>query len=395
MKRYYTDSKQRQESDLKMIRTFPLPVVYFKRLPPLFCFSIGALLAVIITAFVLGERATQKHIDLIDNYGTVMVEWAAQDAAGPIVSHNLVGLHAVMLDVVEQPRVRVASVHDVEQVLLVQAGAVAPQGDDLIFSAPIPLNESMGGYVTISMDVSYSGESALQWALIGISILLLVMASLALYEARGDAWVLKSRSFGSERALDDSSESTGLDERTSLRELEPIDAEEVVPNWMYADLILVLSNYSRLEQQLSDVAFSRRVTHFERQLNDILALYGGSQMDNQHSGGVYNLRFKSVVSRSEAIFGAICSAFLIQSTEQKNKIRFHLLAHVCTDEGDLRLGRSILGIFVQSHLIDDFLRERLVLATVEGERMLVTGLKGTYALLLESQTQQLQSFSIG
>ncbi|MCR6652518.1 MAG: hypothetical protein NVV73_13970 [Cellvibrionaceae bacterium] len=175
-----------------MLKQISLPLIHWRRLPPVFFLSVGALLGLSLAAFVLGERGVQKNNELLQEYGNALAQLTAKSVVDASISNDLVSMHAMMQDVQAQPRVIMAAVHDLGQSLLVQAGQPQPGVVSQSFSAPIPLHDSIAGHATITLNADFPGESALRWALAGTALLLLLLAGFALYDTRGLAWELRT-----------------------------------------------------------------------------------------------------------------------------------------------------------------------------------------------------------
>lgn len=423
-----------------MLSRLILPRIEFRLLPPLFCLSVGALFGLLIVTFVLGERANQKQAELLREYGSALAHISAQDVIDSSISSDLVSMHAVMQRVVAQPRVLRAAVHDLEQQLLVQAGQSSLRDYDTtqVFSAAIPLHDSIAGHVTITMDAGFPGESAVKWTLTGMSILLLILAGLALYESRGVAWYFQSKpqsepepepesepefeavgdnlAFNGEEALMEElmeeadhyfhdqnvidAERTGDDGVSSGVEDDPADptdaeGDQVLalppePIIMHSDLIIALPNRARLEQQLNGERFLQLTSQFDKALHEVLPLYGGALVGANADASIVCMRFTSTESVAEAAFRAICSAYLVHGLTQSSRIRLQLVAEVCHPDSDVKLAITETGIFIQKPLADPFLLSRIDTETVSDQRLRFQGFKGTFASLLQRQQQQLQ-----
>lgn len=388
-------------SDLPMLKHISMPLVHWRRLPPVFYLSVGALLGLLLTAFVLGERGQQKNRELLQEYGNALAQLAAKDVVDASISHDLVSMHAVMQEVQAQPRVLMAAVHDLEQTLLVQAGQPRMAVDTQAFSAPIPLHDSIAGHVTITMNAEFPGESALRWALTGTALLLLLLMALALYDTRGDAWELRSVSLPRRRQQsedDDADPAEDLD-WTSQPQAE-VSTTDVAPDWedepvetvlRHSDLVLALPNRQRLEQQLNGDMFAELVQRFDSALDDVLALYGGVRVGAPTKAGIYCIRFTSSESASEAAFRAVCSAHLIYELNRQQRIRFQVVAEVCHPEFDVKLAVSDSGIFIQTALLDALLQARVDTLAVDDDRVSLAGFKPPFSSLLERQQEQLLS----
>lgn len=415
-----------------MRNTFSLPVVEPKRLPPLFCLSVGALLGLLMVAFVLGERSEQKQAELLQEYGSALAQVSAQDVIDSSITSDLVSMHAIMQRVAVQPRVLRAAVHDLEQQLLVQAGLsnLRPYPTTQAFSAAIPLHDSVAGHVTITMDAGFPGESAVKWTLAGTSLLLLILAGLSLYESRGVAWYFRPAPAkkGESDGLPDGDDALvaelmqeaddyfhGI--RSTEQELTAVDDVDVsekdagvevaneaagaaglrassgrpsTPAIMHSDLVIALPNRARLEQQLNSERFSQLTLQFEATLSDVLALYGGARVGTNADASIVCVRFTSSESLAEAAFRAVCSAALIHGLTQTSKIHFQLVAEVCHPDSDVKLAVTDTGIFIQRVLADSFLSSRVETESVGEHRLRFQCFKGPFEALLQRQQQQLQ-----
>lgn len=423
-----------------MLDRSSLPVVELGRFPPLFYLSLGALLGLLVVTFVLGERAEQKQAELLREYGTALAQISAQDVMDASISSDLVSMHAIMQRVAAQPRVLRAAVHDLEQQLLVQAGQGNIREQPVqAFTAPIPLHDRIDGHVTITMHAGFPGESAVKWTLTGTAILLLIMVALAAYEARGVAWYFRKHAeerdaeeFGGEdealveelmqeadayfQSQNEEDEfppedagiivedagNEGADTETTAEEPDgPMadpqeydgEAEQPRPQppAMRSDLILALPNRARLEQQLNGERFLQLAWHFEKALDDVLALYGGTRVGANADASVVCVRFTSNESLSEAAFRALCSAYLVYELTQMPRVHFQLVAEICHPDTDVKLAVTDTGIYMQKPLADAFLDRRIETTAVSDQRLRLESFKGAYAPMLQRQLEQLQS----
>lgn len=374
-----------------MLKKIPLPLVHWRRLPPVFYLSVGALLGLLLTAFVLGERAAQKNGELLHEFGTALAQLTAKDAVDASISHDLVSMHAIMQEVQAQPRVLMAAVHDLEQSLLVQSGQPQPSLRTLAFSAPIPLHDSIAGHVTITLNAEFPGEAAVKWTLLGTSLLLLVMVGLALYDTWGYAWEMRHVALPRPRPLQEEPELVweGLPSGSLNDSPGDWDDEPAETALTHSDLVLAVPNRARLEQQLNGDMFAELIEQFDTTLDDVLAIYGGIRVGAPTSAGIYCIRFTSSESASEAAFRAVCCAHLIYQLNQHHRIRFQVLAEVCHPECDVKLAVSDSGIFIQALLLDELLQARIETQPVDEERVCLSGFKAPFASLLERQQEQL------
>lgn len=418
-----------------------MPIILFRKLPPLFYASLGALLGLLITAFVLSERSGQKSRELLQDFGETVVAMAAREVAGSAMQEDLVSMHAVMQTLVGRPRIQMATVHSVEQQLLVQAGQVRNNVEHQVFSAPVAVDDSVAGHVSIAVASEFPGDAAVRWTIAATAFLLGLMVLLTLYETRGVAWyfprderdrgerqeeyfapadawdepeleeVPQQPGFESAMSppdLDDELPPTEPDPETyadtraesdtdeperqwdaeredDIDEESDNGGEEPPPREFKADLILALSNYARLQQQLNSERFSQLTQSFDDALEEVLNLYGGKLVAPPHNQNIYCIVFSSRESGSEAAFRAACSAYLMQQKTLQSKIRFNLLAAICPPDADVKLPVNQTGIYLQGLEMDGLLKTRLNYVALEEDRYQLVGFNAPFASLLERQ----------
>lgn len=411
-----------------MLNKSSLPVVEFRRLPRLFCLSFGALLGLLTVAFVLGTRAEQKQADLLGDYGTAIAKMSALDVVEASIGSDLVSMHAIMQQIVAHPRVLSAAVYDTQQQLMVQAGQHSLHGyKTRTFTAEIPLHNRDTGSVAITINAGFPDEAAVKWALAGTSVVLLIMALLALYDSRGSAWYFRAPPVKQDEPFNDEDEALVEElmheadryfyDGAELSEDEhpapeqhslPDDQVEyandtagdastdetqqpaVAPTLMHANLILALPNRHRLEQQLSGERFAQLQSQFDEAVDKVLAVYGGARVGSNADASIVCARFTSSESLSEAAFRAACSAYLVNELTGVTRLRFQLVAEVRHPDSDEKLAVAKPGIFLQSVLADEFLAARVDTEVEGDERLHLLGFRGSSVALLRHQQVQLQ-----
>lgn len=402
-----------------MLNKFALPVVEFRRLPPLFCLSFGALLGLLTVAFVLNTRAEQKQADLLSDYGTAIAKMSALDVVEASISGDLVSMHAIMQQIVVHPRVLTAAVYGTEQQLMVQAGQQSLHGfKTRAFTADIPLRNRDTGSVTITINAGFPDEAAVKWALAGTSLLLLILALLALYDARGSAWYFRPSAPARDEPFHDADQALveelmheadryfhavsepgdpAQDAEAGAPAVEAEQAagadvdsdEQVAPTLTHANLILALTNRHRLEQQLSVDRFAQLQTQFDKAVDEVLALYGGARVGTNADASIVCASFTSSEGLAEAAFRAACSAFLVDALTGTRRLRFALVAEVREPDCDAKLAVAKTGIFLQASLADEFLAARVDTEIESDERLHVFGFKPAVEALLQHQQAQL------
>lgn len=124
---------------------------------PLFLVSITAIL-ILALAQTINQQQNQKLLDLrTAHYGTSLAKLTAGQAANATLNSDLVSLQVGLENLIKNPHVLSATIHDVENQLLVQAGDSPTLGqyssaNSRSFTAPITLHDSVAGYVAVTLD---------------------------------------------------------------------------------------------------------------------------------------------------------------------------------------------------------------------------------------------------
>ncbi len=379
-----------------MPKSLIVPVVNFRHLPPLFCLSMGALLAVLVTVFVLSQRHGNKNAQLFDEFGTALANLTAQESVNASAERDRLRLQALLQGVVAQPRVAMASAYDAQHTLLVQAGEALSSDQAAVYSAEIRVQNAVIGHVSLVIDTRFRGDSTLRWTLLAIVGLLLIMAGLALYECFGDIWYLEVRPWPrkpkpasvpvaqpAQAGVPKPAGGPAAGGPAAVEEPTGEDASQ------HSDLIIYLRNRKRLKEQLNSETFSACIKRFERLLNRVLALYGGVRVASESAEDYYCVRFMSQESVADASFRAVCAAHLLSQLSQQQKVRLETLAQICTHDCDVKLALNETGIYLQRSVLDEALRARLVLRELDAGRAHVEGFNDVTAALLTRQQAQI------
>jgi len=123
-----------------------------------FAFTVAlALLMLLTCGWQLHRYLDQQLNNVAQRYGQAMANMAAEQAEPAMLNQDRVSLTALLADIGENLNVAGATIHDVENRLLVQNGslnALQPSSKLLQFSAPIVLQDSVAGYVTVAIDAT-------------------------------------------------------------------------------------------------------------------------------------------------------------------------------------------------------------------------------------------------
>lgn len=403
-----------------------LPAVHFRRLPPLFCLSFGALCSLLITGFVHFQRFEQKNDQLLHDYGAAVASVTAFQSVDAAVAGDLLGLRAQLQAVAVQPRVRSAAVLDADGNLLVEAGDAFDAEQQYSVVSPILVDQRTIGQIRVGMEADFPGDGALFWTFWGISGLLMLAAALSLFDARGDAWYFRDKEEGgadeveADLKLPDGFQDdtawpyTGLADDATNREAGMPDAavqdteaqaevhegdlvalhnqavsEDAGPvsAGTHSDLIIFLPNRRRLQQQLCKDGYGRLMTQYNRIFSAVLALYDGECISSDDD--YFCVRFGGQGEITEATYQAICAAFLIRHLNQHQKFKLEVLAQICATDCDVKLAMSDRGIYLQGSLINDSLAERLETSDAGDGRVQVVGLRSPYHSTVQNHQSRL------
>lgn len=151
---------------------------------PLFLVSITAIL-ILALAQTINQQQNQKLLDLrTAHYGTSLAKLTAGQAANATLNSDLVSLQVGLENLIKNPHVLSATIHDVENQLLVQAGDSPTLGqyssaNSRSFTAPITLHDSVAGYVAVTLDtqaIYATQDNAWLIGLVAICLMLMIFS---------------------------------------------------------------------------------------------------------------------------------------------------------------------------------------------------------------------------
>lgn len=273
---------------------------------PLLLLCAGILLATIASAVICQYLIVESLHNRSAQYGQALANLAARQAIDATLNHDLVSLQVILSDIVENPDVAKATIHDVENNLLVQAGSSRRsdiQRQD--FTAPITLHNSIAGYVTVSLDLtSVAGiQHQLFWLFGFMAVLLIALTLCALYFGR--SWNVPVTAPRRAIPIVDSPPSV---------EPAPANIPRAFPR---VELLVHFRNLRELAGQLDSKAFRQVSRRIEEQFRGILALYAGQLI--QLDASTARLAFPDPQTHPDAAFQAICSARLLLTLNQHSQ----------------------------------------------------------------------------
>jgi len=327
------------------------------------------------------EKLNEVHLQ---HYGNAMATLAANQAIDAAFNHDLVSLQVILSDVMENPRTLLATIHDVENNLLVQAGDGRSFGANPdTFTAPIVLHDSIAGYVSVTIDAQPLLGTALG------TLLFIIIGSLLL----GLIWELRRSGcieldLSPVRSTTDDSSPECNQESSDLDQPQPIDPAQIPK--VYS--VIQLKNRDVLQQQLNGENFRRTLGELELVVSDVLALYNGASYELIEDR--FELTFYADDATNEALFRATCSAWLIVEIGSiVNNIPLDLAALVSANHLDLiPTNLPCAGLVLEELAASDELIQRRVCFLDVGDndgRKVVSGFEQPFQSLLEKQRHQL------
>lgn len=394
------------------LKKFRLPALSELPLPSLLL-AAGIFTTLLVSAAV-GRYLIFNKIDAMANqYGNALVNLAARQAVDATLIHDLVSLQVILSDIAENPGVVNATIHDVENNLLVQAGKTGSKerfntGTQQNFTAPITLHDSIAGYVTVTVDTSDIAplRQQLYW-LFGLTATLMLALFITAF------FVSRSRETHSTAATIPIVNPTTVD-TTSREQIkgtmvdEEVLAYQVEMQWQFGNL-------QELNAQLSSARFRDILQRLKKHMQGALSLYNGQlvSMDLRHA----LMQFRGNESLANAAFQAICCARLLMdlsSHEQDFDIKHCAAIHApkpgiekVSAAADHEAQQILLenlfaqtshsSIFVNAELAQsDELTNKLIVNSDSGTAFVaVTAINEPYDALVERQRRKLQGVAGG
>lgn len=362
------------------------------------CLCIMALLGLAGALITLHFAGEQQVVDA-RHYGEALAERAASQAVEPALSQDMISLQVILQAVAQQARVSGATIHDVENRLLVQSGSgETPLGfTALTFTAPITLDTHIAGHlsVTLAIPPTHQVYATFLWAWTLIVVLAMAICALAYRHLSLPRTASSRKAEQVERSehehdsdIQDDYPATdySCDEFPTMEdepgdELEPASASHAVA------VELQLLNINTLKQQLSLSNYQQCVSKFDQLLKGILALYAGekSQLDNDHL-----VLTVTCDTQDDASFYGICIGHLAcQLTQQQSSPRIKVAARVLPAEADTEIINELAltsgCIWVDPRLHSEILDSHIDLS----EQQTLSAIKPPYQALLQRQSAQL------
>lgn len=385
---------------IKIYKNNTALAIRIRFIPSLTAFCTGGILVACLLAAILLPIAKTINSQSIANYGNALASLAAQQAVDATFNHDLVRLQVILQDVVRNPNVNLAQIHDVENKLLVQAGDSLPtKAAQQVFTSPITLHHSIAGYVSVTVNEqpwSLAPAMMLVAALVGLLAALTAWSlttSKAIEWTRPEKLPIKRSGADSQRegyVSDSPDEDSNSFDDDDASDNTPIKIPEPELPCVYA--VIHIKNLNVLQQQLNGTSFRETVARLEHIIRDVMALYGGHKFELKDN--YYILSFNTHDTRGEALFNASCGAYLIlELAGILDKIPLDLAALVSANADDttpekLPFAGLILEAMAGAEELINRRIEFMELGTKDGRRV-IANFKQPFNTLLENQHRQL------
>jgi len=374
---------------------------------------LSLLLAVALSAAILScavlfhQHDLQKQEAYSRQYGQALANLAARQAVDATLNHDLVSLQVLLADVANNGNVIGATIHNVENRLLVQGGhspSQSPVAGKLrrSYTAVISVQDSIAGYVTVtlSLEGQQRARQELLWQFLWSGIALTI--ALSLTAIAGDRW--KNRNTASAEEEEDELYNDVVpivEPSQAADQIRSIPIKSIVPARQYSvSLNLKIHNLEILGSQLNKSSFNDILEKFEQQLNKVVKLYSAERLPSK--ADEVELIYKGE-SLTEAAFSALCSAQLlltlnIQQAGPTLKLGaqvspFTEVANLVADYEQQHCREAIpLQVLIHPTLLDEELQARIEVA--EDERTVdarLVQIATPYSELINKQVLQLSS----
>jgi len=215
----------------------------------------------------------------IERYGQLLATSTARQAVDATLTQDMISLQAILQDVAQYPNVIGATLHNVDNKLLVQSGykpKQVSQGKRYNFTAPVALHNNVAGYLEVSIEVPRRTPQddlfLVCWAIAVASALLVIWWSI-----HRQWWLSLRDKLPSANAI----VNAVVDKLPTIPEAQITNpetpAKPLPPTQIAVRLSLQIVNLAKLYQQLNSEGFEIVLRRFEAQLQNLLNLYNGQR----------------------------------------------------------------------------------------------------------------------
>ncbi len=332
----------------------------------------------LLLGLIINHSYRQQHI-LFDDYGDSLSHLMADQLAVVMSNHNLIGLQSLLKEMTQYKDISNATVYDVDNTIIVQAGNLSNQGRDnnKIITSAITLDNALLGSLTVTVN----NRVNLPISLITLLLISTLLPTILLF-FKTPIVALANR-----------------DHLHIKPEVKSPPSKTSAPG--QSVLVLHIHTLDKLFQQLNAEARQQQFLQFQDRLKKLLTLYSGDYLSASRDGLIIGFNNTEALSR---LFNALCCAQLLQETNERQSSLLQFSAIVYEANRCLDLSEGLLpfrqllnstanqsGLFINNISLECAgLRERLQLQPLQGSNFTkVTGFSGNHRALLENQLTHL------
>jgi uncharacterized membrane protein affecting hemolysin expression len=348
--------------------------------------------------FYLHNNDIKQHV-FAERYGQMLATAAAHQAVDATLQQDMVSLQAILQEITHSEYVLGASLHNVDNKLLVQSGYKPnqiQQGRRYTFTAPVALHNNVAGYLEVTLEIprrTAQDELFLMCWGIAVSLALLIIW-----------WSIHRHWWSQFRDKIPSADSIvnkvvdSLPTIAEATESEPEPAIKVTPARVAVRVTMELVNIEKLYQQLNSEGFNAALRRFDKQLQGLLSLYNGQKQ--LLVGNRLLVDFTSE-DANECHFRAVCFAQILLNMAARNPSpRLQLAAAIqpLVIHNNNSLAKEFIAqhnnpltpakneVIICTSIIDDALKEHAEFDITRGKLLTI---KPPYCDLLAKQEEQL------
>ncbi len=363
--------------------------------------------AILMCAILFHQHDLKKQENYSRQYGQAMANLAARQAVDATLNHDLVSLQVLLSDIADNGRVIGATIHNVENQLLVQGGhsptkTPVPRELRRSYTSVIALHDSVAGYVTVTLSLQPQNlaRQHLLWQFLWCSLsLTLLLCLMALLNER-----MKKRANAQQREEEGDEEEYLTEAVPIVQHLQVIDQKVKKPTEIHPlpelgiSLCLKIHNIETLSRQLNKHSFNSVLDTFEQQIHSVVRLYKPERLPGKSDE--VELCFKGD-NLAEIGFNALCCAQLLLSLSMnKSGPTLKLGAQVSPHDDSVNLKNR----FERQHASEALPRQVLIHPSLLSEELLnrieiaqdehtidarLVQIAAPYGELIEKQVQQL------
>ncbi|GAA5317463.1 MAG: hypothetical protein AseanaTS_26680 [Candidatus Pelagadaptatus aseana] len=364
---------------------------------PLFLIALTATLVLSLSYTVFTQQQQQLIDQRTSHYGNALAKLTAKQAANATLNNDLVSLQVSMENIADNPDVLSATIYDVENRLLVQAGDSPKLGgysrhNSATYTAPITLHDSIAGYVAITIDTQSLLQQQESGWLIGFIAVALMLMGFSLMGGNPPQTTAATKSSDSD---------TGADPTPEAASQPPVNDDTKVT------LLLHTLNLDTLRKQISGSFRSKLLSDLGKKIEGVNTLYSGKL---EHASEHWLTLSYSGDDVADASFRATCASMLlfelINGSDKPLHLEVsaaiyphhdkHLLSQFLEDSKLTGNCQNLLQttrtgeLFLHSDQLSDSLEQRLKTQDRDEDWKQVTELQAAYQDLLTKQARQLQ-----